>query len=287
MTQKKKLGLALGGGGSRALCHIGVIEALEEAGIEIDMIAGNSMGGIVGAHYAAHKDIAATRDAITSAFKGGGFFKPRKGDGLEHNSGILGYIKRTFRALCISLVLTFRRGFLWSNPCKKAVDHIMPEDTQIEDLKIPFAVVALNMSDGKLEVFTEGSVKPPVVAGTNVAVVFPPYKWNNKEYADAAPVCSVPVQEVQDLGAEVVLAVDIRSKIPTDFKIKNGFDSIFRIEMIESKIINDIEAEKADIVISPETGNIFWGDFSTSEEVIASGRDATNKILKQLKGLLA
>ena len=281
-----KLGLALGGGGSRAMCHIGVIRALEKAGIRPEVIAGNSMGGIIGATYAYTQDIDQTEELVSSQFSGGGLFRPRKGDGLELKNGIFHYLKRNIRALTIALVLSFRRGFLWKNPCVKAVKNILPESLTFENLKTPLSIVALNSTDGTLETFTKGSLREPVIAGTNVGVVFPPYKWSGKEYFDAAPVCSIPVEQAKSLGADIILAVDIRSEVPGQYKVYNGFDSIFRIEMIESKLINDTQAQKADFLIKPQTGELFWGDFSTIKDVIKSGEDSTNEIIGKLKEAL-
>lgn len=284
-VQKKKLGLALGGGGSRAICHLGVLAALEKAGIRVDMIAGNSMGGIIGALYASGIGLEETSRRMHSCFSGGGLVKMRKGDGLEREPGVFQYLKRNLRALTISFVLSFRRGFVWRNPCVKAVNTILPE-SNIEELQLPFAAVALNLTDGKLESFTRGPLRQPVIAGTNVGVVFPPYRWNGKEYADAAPVCSLPVDEAKALGADVVLAVDIRTPLPPHFRILNGFDTIFRIESIESTLINNQRAERADIVVCPDTGPLFWGDFSQNAEVIRAGEDAVNTALPRLRELL-
>ncbi len=300
--QKKRFGLALGGGGSRAICHLGVLAALEKAGIRIDCIAGNSMGGIIGGLYATGCGLQKTREEIFSCFGKGGLVRMRKGDGLEHNTGVIAwmkrrlgflspaltvlqYLKRDLRALFISLNLSFRRGFIWRNPCKKAIQSILP-DINIEELPLPFAVVAMNLTDGVLESFTSGPLRMPVLVGTNVGVVFPPYRWNGKEYVDAAPVCSLPVDEARALGADVVLAVDIRTPLPPKFRVLNGFDTIFRIESMESTIINDLRAQRADIVIKPETGLLFWGDFSHNDEVIAAGEKAVEEILPRLRELL-
>ena len=281
-----KLGLALGGGGSRAMCHIGVIKALEKAGIFPDIIAGNSMGGIIGATYAYTRDISQTEKLLSSQFHGGGLFRPRSGDGLERKKGFLQHIKRNLRAFSIALVLSFRRGFLWKNPCVKAIKNILPESLTFEDLNIPLAIVALNATDGTLETFTSGNLQHPVIAGTNVGVVFPPYCWKGKEYFDAAPICSIPVTQAQELGADIVLAVDIRSPVPGNYRIYNGFDTIFRVEMIESRIINEQQFLQADFQIKPETGELFWGDFSTIDKVIKAGEDATGRILDRLKDKL-
>ena len=241
------------------------------------------MGGIIGAAYAKYKDISKVEDIVSRQFHGGGLFRPRKGDGLELGNNFINYIKRNLRALFIAFNLSFRKSFLRKNPCIKAVNNIFPQDTTFEELAIPLAIVTLNSTRGILETFQKGLIREPIIAGTNVGVVFPPYKINNEEYFDAAPICSIPVQQVKTLGADVVLAVDIRSEVNDHFKIYNGFDTIFRIEMIESKLINDRHADRADFLLRPDTGNIFWGDFSTIKEVISAGETATEKIITNLK----
>ena len=285
-VQKKKLALALGGGGSRALCHLGILHALANAGIRVDAIAGNSMGALIGAVYASHLDAARTRSDVGAFFyKDSAFGGKRKGDGLEHGSGVWIWCKRCLRALVISLNLSFRKGFLWGNPCKKAIATLLP-DIKIEALKIPFSSVTLNLTDGRLENITSGSLREAVYAGTNVGVVFAPFRWHDKSYIDAAPVRSVPAAEARALGGEVVLAVDIRSRLPENYSIQNGMDVIMRLEQIESNLINEQTLNDADLVLRPQVSGVFWGDFSRTEEIIKIGEDAVAGILPRLRELL-
>lgn len=285
-TQTKTLALALGGGGSRALCHLGILCALEKAGIRIDAIAGNSMGALIGAVYAHCRDAAAVREKVGKFFyKDSAFGGKRKGDGLERGTGAWVWCKRCLRALFISNVLSFRKGFLWGNPCKKAIAALIP-DIDVGELQIPFSSVALNLDDGRLENFTAGRLRDVIYAGTNVGVVFAPFAWNGKSYIDAAPVRSVPAAEARALGGQVVLAVDIRSPLPQNYRVQNGMDVVLRLEQIESSIINGQTLAHADLVIRPEVNGVFWGDFSRTEEIIKIGEDAVAAVLPRLKELL-
>jgi NTE family protein len=283
---QKKLGLALGGGGSRALCHLGVLTALENAGIEIHAVAGNSMGALIGAVYAHRGDAAQTRREVAQFFTADRAFTKSKGDGLTRGNGFFIYAKRCLRSLAISLVLSFRNGFLRGNPCAQAIAALAPA-LSIEDLPLPFASVALNLTDGKLENFTAGDLRSALTAGTNIGVVFKPFAWRGKMYIDAAPVRSVPAAEARALGVEVVLAVDIRSPLPENYAVQNGMDVVMRLEQIESKMLNDQTLAAADLVVRPPVSQIFWGDFSRAAEIIAIGEQATNAALPQLRRLLA
>lgn len=285
--QRKRLALALGGGGSRALCHLGILCALADAGVRVDAIAGNSMGALIGGIYAASLDAAATRDAVARFFaKDRAFGGKRKGDGLERGEGALVWCKRCLRALAISLTLSFRKGFLWGNPCKKAIAALVP-DVDIAALRIPFSAVALNLYDGQVENITSGPLREAVYAGTNVGVVFPPFQWHGKAYIDAAPVRSVPAAEARALGGEVVLAVDIRSPLPPRYTVQNGMDVVMRLEQIESDIINSGQLAAADLVLRPAVAGVFWGDFSRTEEIVQIGADAATAILPELRKKLS
>ncbi|MHC4874724.1 MAG: patatin-like phospholipase family protein, partial [Planctomycetota bacterium] len=179
-------------------------------------------------------------------------------------------------------ILAARSSLLKRNPARKAVEALL-EDKDIKDSVIPLSCNALNMTDGKIETFMEGNIKDAVNAGTAVGIVFPPYPWNGKHYSDAAPTSSVPVYAARELGADVVLAIDIRTEVPKMEAFHTGFDVVSRIEMINSKILNDKEVASADFTLTPPVLDIFWGDFSDVEKIIQIGRDSAEKIIPELK----
>lgn len=289
MKQPKRLGLALGGGGSRALCHLGVLSALETAGVRVDVVTGSSMGAIVGALYAECRDATRTRQRAQDYFQSSSLFgkarKHTKSDGLQARTGPVGYVLKYLRAAFISNVLSVRKSFLRTNPAFKAVRTLLP-DTPIEALRLPFACTVLNLTQGRLETIDRGALHPAAMASTNIGVVFPPFRWGTDDYVDPAPLCAVPVHAARRLGAEVVLAVDIRADIPRPFPIQNGFDVISRIEMIESKTINDLETGGAEVVLRPDTGEVFWGDFSDLDPIIAAGEAAVSESLPTIRSIV-
>jgi NTE family protein len=286
----KKLGLALGGGGSRALCHLGVLSVLKEEGIEISTISGSSMGGLIGAMYAFNPDADAVKEKAEDFFKNsilfGGSKKQDKDDGLRGGITVWKRVKKHLRTFFVFNVLALRSSLLPMNPMKSAVNALLPE-ADIKDTKIPLCCNALDMTEGKPVFFHEGSVRDAVLGGTTVAVVFAPYKWNGKHYNDAAPVSSIPVYSARQMGADVVLGIDIRTDIGTMPAFHTGFDVVSRVEMISSKLLNDREANTADILIKPDVMDFFWGDFSDVDTIVEKGAEAARAILPQLKEMLS
>ncbi len=289
-TQNKKLGLALGGGGSRALSHLGVLSVLQREGIRIDAVAGSSMGAILGGMFAATQNAEDVTERAVKYFQKSSLFgssrKPSRNDGLQARTGIMGWIGKYIATASIANWVSLRRSLLRKNPARAAIKTLLPE-SGIDSLPLPFAAVALNLSKGETTTFTNGSIQDAANAATAVGIVYPPYEINEELYVDAAPISSVPVFAARNLGVDVVVAIDIRSPLPYPFPIQHGFDVLRRIESMESKIINDREADTADILLKPDTGNVFWGDFTNLAPIIQAGEDAIIPQLAHLKGLLS
>lgn len=283
------LGLALGGGGSRAFVHLGVLCALQEEGIPPGAISGSSMGAVLGAMYALEPDAEAVREKAIDYFSRSRYFglhpRPSKGDGLLVHPGLWARIRKFFWTMSLATTLASCRGLFWRNAVHTAVDALLP-DTTIESLTLPFCCNALNMTDGELTVFTHGSLPDAVKAGTAVGILYAPYCCNAVEYADAAPLASVPAQACRALGVDVVLAVDIRSPKPKPFTIINGFDILQRVEMIQSSALNDAECAAADLVIRPDTEGLFWGDFTKLDRAVEAGRQAMQEAMPALRAAL-
>lgn len=175
----KKLGLALGAGGSRGVAHIGFLKALEEAGIKPDYICGCSMGSVVGAAYASGlspeemwKAVSKLRilDLIAPSGQRGGLFGTKK-----MRQQILKYIG----------------------------------DITFEELKIPFHCVAVDMCTQKLVEFSSGSVLDAVVASSSIPAIFHPLDKDGMRLIDGGILERVPAAQVKAMGADVVVAVDV------------------------------------------------------------------------------
>lgn len=175
----KKLGLALGSGGSRGVAHIGFLKALEEEGIFPDYIAGSSMGAIVGGAYAAGVHIETIKDAVLNL--------------------------RLFDLISLG----GRRGGV--SGTRKVRELLLKYlgDITFEDLKIPFRSLAVDMKSQKLVEFSSGSVVDAMIASASIPFVFHPYEKDGMRLIDGGVLERVPVEQVKKMGADIVVGVDV------------------------------------------------------------------------------
>ncbi len=283
-----RLGVALGGGGSRAFIHLGVLKRLEEEGLRPGFVSGSSMGAVLGALYANEPDLGKTLGPILDYFRKSSLFgsmvKPDKGDGLHHRPGFMGGMARKFATWSVASVISLRKGLRRVHPVNKAIDSFFSgDDKTFERLALPFGLNALNLTSGRLEDFTAGPLAPALKACVAIGLVFAPFDWNGCQYADAAPVCPVPAGLCRRLGAEVVLAVDICASLARPLSCHSGFDVVRRILSMQSEELNAVEAARADEVLRVDVSDIFWGDFSRIDELVDRGFREAGTVVGRLK----
>jgi len=289
MSHKLKIGVALGSGGARGLAHAGVLEALEEAGIRPDLVTGTSMGSIVGGLYAQDPDPArvwsrladyVANDDIASYWAP---FVPRDAnearDPQSRLSGVFDYMQRKLIA-----VKTVTQSSMQSEQKLRGPLNAIFGPVSIEDLPIPFAAVALDLVSGEKVVYTKGSLVDGVYASSAIPSVFPPVTTEGHMICDGGGPFRVPVEACEDLGAEVIIAVDIPAFEETHFS--TGLDMILRSNTIARQRLNRIICARADFVIRPEVTEFHWADFGAGEACRARGYAAARDALPALQDLL-
>lgn len=190
VKQRVKIGLALGSGSARGLAHIGVIKALDEAGIQIDFIAGTSIGALIGAAYA--------------------------GGGMEHFEKFMHTVDWKVIASYCDFVFP-RKGLLQGQKINLLLDKFLIHKT-FEETKIPFTAVATDLITGEEVLFKKGDLLQAVRASISMPGVFQPVKYNGTFLVDGALTNPVPASVVKAMGADIVIAVDL-SRVPV---VKNG-----------------------------------------------------------------
>lgn len=259
---KKKVRLALGGGGARGLAHIGVLEALERAGITIDMIAGTSAGAAIGALYAQGRDISSIKN-LTMA---------------------MGW-KRL--APLVDLALP-KSGFIEGRKIKEVLKSTIG-DVAFEELSIPLACVATDIMTGEEVIINQGSVLEGVRASISVPVIFTVAKWKGRYLVDGGLVNPVPVSVLKGIGADLIIAVNVVPDISDRVQQAKGFKEPNIISVIMQSIYigaySLIEAclEEANIVIEPRLGHTGFGDFHRAKEFILQGKLAAEKSIPEIK----
>jgi NTE family protein len=266
---KKKVGLALGGGYARGLAHIGVIELLEKEGIPIDIIAGTSIGAVVGALYASKLDIYEIKKlakqldfvGVTSLV-----------DLTVPKSGILGG-KRITNLL-----------------------HRLLGDIQFTETKIPLGCVATDITTGDEVILSEGSVLEAVRASISIPVIFSVVKKQNRYLVDGGLVNPVPVSVARKMGADFVIAVDVTpDKIERANYLKENVEnkppSLFHVMVQSIYVTTYLSARKvsegADDIIHPHLAHIGPSEFHRARECILEGEMAAADCVGEIKRKLA
>ena len=226
----KTLGLALGSGGARGVAHAGFLLALEEAGIVPDYISGCSMGSVIGGCYANGMTATQIKDAI------------------------LGIKARDIVDLSVSVIS--KMSILRSKKMRDLLVEYLG-DTNLEDMKIPFRCVATDLMSGKLHVFKKGSAVKAVQASSTMPKIFRPVKSGSALYIDGGCLCRVPVKVVKDMGADVVVAIDVLKNAaePID-KVHNILTMALRVYDImdtnQTNLRREIEKDLCDLWLEPE-----------------------------------
>jgi NTE family protein len=244
--------LVLGSGGARGYAHIGVIQVLEQYGIHPDLIVGTSAGSVVGSIYASGKNAQQLRE-----------------------------IALNMKANDVRDVKLAMTGFFDGQKVENYVNEQVL-DTPLELLKTPMYVVATELKEGKKVVFNYGNTGQAVRASVSIPSMFIPTKIAGEEYVDGGLVSPVPVNVARELGADIVIAVDILAQ-PEHTETKNVWGLFNQnINIMQNRLAQE-ELKHADIVIQPdlrEKAHIF--DVKGREETMQAGMTAADKQLSNI-----
>jgi NTE family protein len=268
ITPKKKVGLALGGGGARGMAHIGVLDVLKNEGIPIDLIAGTSAGAVIGAAYAWRQD---TRRLVREA--------------LEAN-----WKKLTpLIDLCLP-----RSGFIRGKKVRNLIADFVGGEINFSDLTIPFACVVTDIDTGEEIVIDRGPVPDALRATISVPGIFTLVKHQGQYVVDGGLTTPVPVEVVRKMGADFIIAVnvspDVTGRMGKRYRRRvraHKEPNIFQV-MMQSLYIGTYAMaahalEEADIVIEPDLANIGAGDFNKARAMITRGRRAAHQAVPEIK----
>ena len=282
--------LALGGGGVRGLANIGVIRALHERGIVADVIAGTSMGAIVGALYADSGNIDLTEQTIKRLLNSEEFLQKahRIPGSTDMDRGFLDKIYDTAIKGYFFYRFLFTESVVSAEAFFSELDRIIPEKP-FSELKIPFACMALDLVSGYPEILHSGQVRLAVKASSAVPGILPPVQVDGRMCVDGGWVESVPISAAKVLGARFVIGVDVSRDIsPIEYReeMKNSMDILFRAGDITRSLMNTLRIRDADFVIHPSVGDAEWSDFENIGMYISSGYSAGIKAVPSLRRAL-
>ena len=241
----KKLGLALGAGGSRGVAHIGFLKALEEAGIKADYIVGSSMGSVVGGAYAAGVSVDTMREAVFS-----------------------------LRLLDLISPAMQKGGVFGNSKMRNQIVKHLGEVT-FADLKIPFHCIAVDMVKQEVVEFSEGSVADAIVASSSIPAVFPPVVVGDKRLIDGGVLERVPAMRVKKMGAEVIVAVDVlgwrnaSEKVPGPLGV--SFETFDIMDNHRTKVYYGKYKKYIDFWLEPDLGDMSQYSLKQIKEAYEKG----------------
>lgn len=280
-----KVGVALGGGGGRGLAHIGILEGLEKAGIKVDIIAGTSIGAVIGGLYAFTGSAAEVRERVEIFIKSEEFrktklvFLKKPTKTPERRSLSIANIIR--RGIFFSLSAT-SRGYIPEEDYLKLLDPLI-EDVMIEDAKIPFVCVATNLDTGGEVVLNKGPFKKAACGSAAIPGVYPPVSLNGYHLADGGWVSIVPVRAAFDAGADMVIAVDVASEKKVKEQFKTGLEISIRANEICREKLKQLQLKEAHIILAPDVGDVHWADFSRTKLCIEKGIAAVQEGVSEIR----
>lgn len=264
----KKIGLALGSGGWRGLAHIGIIKTLKKEGIPIDFIAGSSAGALVGglySYYGNTSDIERIVKSLNYRSLYGMLFDPAKKSGLIDGRKYVRLLEKYIG------------------------------DAKIEKLKIPFTAVCSDLFDGTPVGISSGKLSEAIRASSSIPIIFKPEMINGRFLIDGGNSMPVPTKIVRDMGAEIVIGVNLYGNIfpfKMEYLKKEKINSVAVTRISYQMMLNSLAKENmkgADIQITPE---IFEGNFNifknfvNNQTTVEDGERAAEKIISSLKALL-
>lgn len=305
MAQKPRLGLALGGGGAKGFSHIGVLKTFQDAGIEFDVVAGTSVGALVGAIYLEGQ--------------------------IEKLEQEASRIKITDIPFLLSPAWSIQGIFSGKNALERLSDYVRVQ--RIEELSKPYAAVSVDLRSGSTVIFTEGDIRVAIRASISVPMVFTPVVMADAVLVDGGTLEPVPVCVARSLGADIVVAVDLfgnsevrtqteksifdepevwpksvatalhyfksvseKVPLPAWFEEKYGKRGFISnvVEVIERTLAVSqkeltmlrLAAHPADLLIQPAVSGIGLLDFHRGQTGIELGKEAALTALPKLQKLL-
>lgn len=249
----RTVGLALGGGSARGFAHIGVLQALDEAKIPVQVVAGTSAGSLVGAFYAAGFSPWKMQEVA---------LKVKDIDVADLSSGN-------------------RRGMTGGAALRRLVNGFL-DNQPIEKMQRRFAAVATDLATGEKLAIQRGEVGAAVVASCSIPGVFIPAMIDGRELVDGGLTSPVPVAVARQLGADFVIAVDVGGK-PSPKPRSGLYEIILQSFEIMGRSLAQLESKSANLLIQPRTDEYDSSDFSARKEMIEAGYIAGQAAVPSLR----
>lgn len=279
-----ELGIALSGGGARAMAQLGVLKVLDRAGIPISYVAGTSAGAVIGAVYATSETALHAEERILSHLATTG----------------LGFNISTFEALAasnarrpaglFSMLGTLRRaarpggGVIGGDAMRASLRRLLGETT-FRDARLPFATTALDLVSGRRVIFADGPLVDGVYASSAIPGLFEPLRVDEHVLVDGGWAEPVPVNTCHHLGAIHIVAVEVAEQRAHEVA-RGAISTALLADALARRLLEESQLKDADFVLRPQATVKHFADFSDAAGLIAAGERAAEAALPDIVQVL-
>ena len=282
MYKSLKIGLALGGGGARGACHIGVLKVLEANGIVPDIVAGTSAGSMIGAMYASHHNAKVVESKYLEHIQSENFNELgfRYIANSEEDESIFSQIMKQIKNQYVLMVSSNRKSIVKNERLAKAAE-ILFGSKQFNDLKIPLLVTATDLMSGNSIIYKSGNLIDAVVQSSSIPGFIEPTFKDDRMLVDGGVALPTPVTPLMD-HCDFIIAVNITRGVDNQPQPSNIVEISTRSRDVSVSHLNSYLLSKANFVIKPKHDNLHWSAFDQTEQFIESGELAANSSINNL-----
>ena len=285
--ERPKVGLVLSGGGAKGLAHIGVLKAIEEAGVQIDYIGGTSIGAIVGGLYASGYNA----NQIDSIFRVSDFdrllkdYIPRSSKNFYEKENDERYaLTLPFDKGKIGIPYSYSKGLNIFGLLNKLM-HNQRHTRDFNKLPIPFLCIATDIETGKEVLLDHGYLSQAIMASATFPSLFSPVSIDGKLLIDGGVVNNYPIDEVKKLGADIIIGVDVQDGLKSRKELKNATRILVQISNLQMMEKMAAKRERTDIYIKPDISDYSVISFSDGAEIVKRGEEASFTVYEKIKAL--
>ena len=285
--KRPKIGLVLSGGGAKGFAHIGVLKVIEEAGIKIDYIGGTSMGAVIGGLYASGYN--ATQ--IDSIFHKVNFdellndYIPRSAKSFYEKRNDESYaLSLPFSNFKVGIPQALSKGLYNFNLLSRLTRHVR-QVNDFNQLPTPFLCIGTNIETGQQVVLNKGNLAQAMLASAAFPTLFTPIEIDGQLLIDGGVANNFPVDEVKNLGADLIIGVDVQDGLWDKNQLKNATKILVQITNLHSIEQMKNKIKGTDIYITPDIKNFGVLSFDRGREIIQRGEEAAFAVYEKIKTL--
>lgn len=287
ISAQPKIGLTLSGGGAKGLAHIGILEAIDSAGLKVDYLTGTSMGSIIGALYAAGysgKEI----EKIARTLDWGILFS-----GKPSISNVNIDEKNEFGNYAIEIPfengkLKIASGIIEGQEIWLKFQELLLPVYDVKDFSkfpIPFKCVATDVGTGKAVLLDQGELVTAIRSSMAIPSVFTAIDYNGTKLVDGGVVRNFPVRDAKAMGADILIGVNLSQGLRPAKELNSAIDILYQIGFYKDADDFDRERKLCDILIEPDLKDFTAASFSSADSIIERGKDTGNKFYPVFKRL--